>query len=114
MSIKCEPFSSVEFDDMVKWLGINHEARRVPTLGSRSYIDASASSVNTIRIVGKNGWTKDLDRQFWSDVCKVIDKTEPEKRRFVKNYNQLSNYYFTPSVPALCRAYYKDKKGGKK
>lgn len=114
MTTKSESFSSVKFDDMVKWLGINHEVKRVPTLGYRSYIDASALDANTIRIVGKNGGTKNINRQFWCDVCRVIDNTKPELRRFTKNYNRLPNYYFTPSIPALCRAYYENQKGDKK
>lgn len=114
MTTKSESFSSVKFDDMVNWLGINHEAKRVPTLGYRSYIDASAPNANTICIVGKNGRIKNINRKFWCDVCKVIDNTKPELRRFTKNYNRLPNYYFTPSVPALCRAYYENQKGDKK
>ena len=114
MTIKSESFISIEFDDMVKWLGINQEAKRVPTLGYRSYIDASAPDAKTIRIIGKKGRIKNIDRNFWCMVCKVIDKTKPELRRFTKNYNQLPNYYFTPSVPALCRAYCEEKKVGVK
>ncbi len=110
---KCKTFNSVSFDDMVNWLGIGREAKRITTLGRRSYIDASALDAETIHIVGKNGGTKNIDRVFWCEVCKVIDNTKPENRRFVKNYNQLPNYYFTPSVPALCRAYCEEKKGGK-
>lgn len=100
------PFRSVAFSEMAKWL---KEPRRVPTLGRRSYIDASSPNTSTIHIVGKNGGQADLDRAYWDYVCEAIDRTAPDRRHIAKNYNQLKNYYFSPSVPALCRAYCEEK-----
>ena len=104
------PFRSVLFDEMVKWL---RKPRRVPTLGRRSYIDASAPDANTIHIIGKNGGQANLDRVYWDYVCEVIDHTAPERRHITTNYNRLHGYRFSPSVPALCRAYCEEKGGPK-
>lgn len=100
------PFHSVPFSEMVKWL---KEPKRVPTLGRRSYIDASSPKASSIHIVGKNGGQADLDQSYWDYVCRSIDNTAPNARHIAKNYNQLKNYYFSPSVPALCRAYCEEK-----
>lgn len=100
------PFRSVPFSEMVKWL---KKPRRVPTLGRRSYIDASSPTADAIHIVGKNGGQADIDQTYWDYVCRVIDNLNPETRHIAKNYNQLKNYYFSPSVPALCRAYCEEK-----
>lgn len=108
MKSKSMPFRSVAFGEMVKWL---KEPRRVPTLGRRSYIDATAPKSNTIHIVGKNGGQANLDRAYWDYVCEVIDRTAPDRRHSTINYSQLRNYRFSPSVPALCRAYYEEKGG---
>lgn len=102
------PFHSVPFSEMVKWL---KEPKRVPTLGRRSYIDASAPNAQTIRIVGKNGGQAELDRAYWDYVREVIDRTVPERRHVTTNYNRLRGYRFSPSVPALCRAYCEEKGG---
>jgi hypothetical protein len=104
-------FNSVPFNEIVKWLGIGQPAKRVPTLGRRSYIDASAPNSKTIHIVGKNGGQADLDRAYWDYVCEVIDRTAPDRRHITTNYSQLQNYRFSPSVPALCRAYCEEKGG---
>lgn len=106
-------FNSVPFNDMVNWLGVGQPPKRVPTLGRRSYFDASAPDLSTIHIVGKNGGQANLDRSYWDYVCVVIDSTMRDRRHIVSNYSQLKNHYFSPSVPALCRAYYEEK-GGKK
>lgn len=101
-------FRPVTFSEMVKWL---KEPKRVPTLGRRSYIDASTPKSNTIHIVGKNGGQADLDRVYWDYVCEVIDHTAPDRRHITTNYSQLRGYRFSPSVPALCRAYCEEKGG---
>lgn len=102
------PFRSVPFSDMVKWL---KEPKRVPTLGRRSYIDASAPKTSTIHIVGRNGGQADLDRAYWDYVCEVIDRNMPDRRHITTNYNQLRGYRFSQSVPTLCRAYCEEKGG---
>lgn len=102
-----EPFNSVSFGEMVKWL---KQPRRVPTLGRRSYIDASSPNINTIHIIGKNGSEKDIDNTYWDYVCAVINSTEPCRRHITTNYNQLRGYRFSPSIPALCRAYWEEIK----
>ena len=104
-------FNSVPFNDMVNWLGIGQPAKRVPTLGRRSYIDASAPNANTIHIVGKNGGQANIDQTYWDYVCATINHTEPNRRYIVTNYSQLKNHFFSPSVPALCREYCEEKGG---
>lgn len=104
-------FNSVPFNDMVNWLRSGRTPKRVPTLGRRSYIDASAHNASIIHIVGKNGGQANIDRNYWDYVCNVIDKIDPRSREFAKNYNQLKNHYFSPSIPALCRAYHEEKGG---
>lgn len=104
-------FNSVPFNDMVNWLGIGQPAKRVPTLGRRSYIDASAPNANTIHIVGKNGGQANIDQFYWDYVCETINRTDHNRRHIATNYNHLKNHFFSPSVPTLCREYCEEKGG---
>lgn len=104
-------FNSVPFNDMVNWLRKGQPTKRVPTLGRRSYFEASAPNASTIHLVGKKGGQANLDREYWDYVCDVINHTVPERRHLTENYSHLKNHFFSPSVPALCRAYFEEKGG---
>ena len=104
-------FDSVSFSEMQRWLGIGNAARKVDTLGRRSFILAGCPDAHTIRIEGSHGAVMNMDKDYWNYVCKVIHNTAIDRREKTTTYSQLRNYRFSPSVPALCRAYYEEKGG---
>ena len=102
-------FDAVPFQEMWNWIASHDQPLQVDTLGRRSYIRASTPQAGVIQIQGRNGGKATIDRDYWDYVCNVIRQTEPASRAKTKNYNQLEGYYFSPSVPALCRAYFEEQ-----
>ena len=97
-------FTSVSYDDIVRWLATKALPVRIPTLGRRSYIDVSLQN-GLIRVHGSNGVVKVLSREYWKSMCDSIDRVTPiTDREKACNYNGNADR-FAPSVPAICRQY---------
>ena len=101
-------FDAVPFQEMWNWIANHDQPLQVDTLGRRSYIRASTPQAGVIQIQGRNGRIATIDRRYWEYVCDVIHRTAEERRAITTNYNHLEGYRFSPSVPALCRAYYEE------
>lgn len=102
-------FTSVEFEVMVAWIGVNQPQITVPTLGGRSFINASCPNDKTIHIVGSNGEPRDFHKEYWDKICNIIDTAERPWMTSTYTDKSVPDFHFAPSVPALCKAYYKTK-----
>lgn len=97
-------FTSVNYDDIIRWLANKALPVRIPTLGRRSYIDVSLQG-GLICVQGSNGVVKVFSREYWRNICGIIDRVTPiSDRGKTRNYN-INADRFAPSVPAICRQY---------
>ncbi|MBR4716284.1 MAG: hypothetical protein IKP34_08950 [Bacteroidales bacterium] len=98
-------FPSVEFEVMVAWIGVNQPQITVPTLGGRSFITVNCPDTKTIHITGSTGRTRDFNETYWRKICRIIDTAERPWMASTYTDKSVPDYYFAPSVPALCKAY---------
>ncbi len=99
-------FTSVEFDIMVNWIGVNTPPVTVPTLGGRSFITANCPNAKTIHITGSTGRTRDFNENYWRKISRIIDTAERPWMTSTYTDKTVPDYFFAPSVPALCKAYF--------
>lgn len=99
-------FPSVEFSVMVNWIGVNAPPITVPTLRGRSFITANCPNARTIHITGSTGKKRNFNETYWRKICHIIDTAERPWMTSTYTDKSVPDYYFAPSVPALCKAYF--------
>lgn len=99
-------FPSAEFNVIVNWIGVNTPQITIPTIGGRSFINASCPNDKTIHIVGSTGKTRDFKETYWRKICRIIDTAKRPWMASTYTDKSVPDYYFAPSVPALCKAYF--------
>ena len=96
--------NSVSYNNIINWLSSKAEPITIPTLGRRKTL---TFWVENGKVCGhdSNGNRNDYPREYWDEICDVIDRTEPERREITTNYAHCRSFRKAPGVPALCRAY---------
>ena len=97
---------SVSYEDIVSWLE-NNGRKTVPTLGRKTVLYFWVEN----RIIygsDTHGNSQKYSRDYWDEICRVIDRLPVHRREITTEYISCKNHYFSQGVPALCRAYCED------
>lgn len=98
----------VDYQIIVGWIRASG-LKRMPTLGRRSYIDVSYEPGGHLLVTGRNGARKSITVDFWNAVCARIEALPEDEKERAGRYADRDwnnpNYFFAPSVPAICRYY---------
>lgn len=99
-------FTSIDYDAIVSWLSEKNQPVQIPTLGRRSIIRVRVIN-GQFHVTGSGGASKTFTRDYWQSICDIIDATVVNRRELTTNYNgnDVPDYVFAPSVPAICRQY---------
>lgn len=98
----------VDYLVIVDWIRVSGP-KRMPTLGRRSYVDVSYEPGGRLLVTGRNGARRVFSDIFWETVCARIAELPMEERERAGRYSirdwNNPDYFFAPSVPAICRYY---------
>lgn len=105
----------VKFQKIISWIKKNHRPITVFTMGGESALIVSyCVDQNAICIIGSNGKTIIVNETIWQHVMDYIKGLSDEDSLKVSSYarpnvvceelRNLSN--FSPSIPAICKAYW--------
>ncbi|MBR5073944.1 MAG: hypothetical protein IKX26_01800 [Bacteroidales bacterium] len=104
---------SVRYNSIIAWLK-GKEPKVIPTLGRKSHLTLSIDG-NQLLVTGSTGRSKIINEEFWDQVCSRIKMLQPDNEkagRYADIYDSTwknPGYYYAPSVPATCRAYWEEK-----
>lgn len=98
-------YYSISFNKVIKWLPNAKNPKKFNTLGDESFIVCYKPNNQTIIAIGSTGTYHLIDKNYWDERCRLINKMSQEERKHGKNFSNGINRNFGPTVPALCRAY---------
>ena len=104
---------SIDFRSINSWLKSRKKRIRIATLGDNSYLYCEYVNDNKILIIGSAGAYKIIGVRFWNRVCRRMDSLNEMDRIAAGKYADTiewnnPDYFFAPSVPAICKAYFED------